>query len=85
MYLHGTIHAIPVNPLIGKGEVWYQCVIKTPSYCVDKLSFRSRMEALTECLKCVGLPMYSYIKGTYILEVPSLGCSIRMKYDKIDL
>mgnify|MGYP003395690714 CR=1 FL=1 len=56
MYLHGTIHAIPVNPLIAKDEVWYQCVIKTNGYCVDKLSFRSRMEALTEALKKIGLP-----------------------------
>ena len=58
MYISGTIHAIPM-PSIKKGEVWYQCVIKTPGLYVDKLSLRSRMEALTEALKYIGLPMYS--------------------------
>jgi len=52
MYIKGSI-----DPVIDKVHTGYMCTIKTPGVIVSKYSSRSRMEALTESLKFIGLPM----------------------------
>lgn len=54
MYLHGTI-----KPFYGAlyGGIAYVCEVKTPGFQVSKISFRSRMESISEALKLIGLPL----------------------------
>jgi hypothetical protein len=51
MYISGVIKTTK--------EGYFVCAIKTPRMIVEELSVRSRLEALTEALKFIGLPMES--------------------------
>ena len=52
MYISGVIDKTI------EGDAWV-CTIRTPRLHVTKVSWRSRMEALTEALKYIGLPIES--------------------------
>lgn len=56
IYIKGTITPVVTSPK-EKTIYGYQCSIRTPGMQVSKISTRSRMEALTEALKLIGLPM----------------------------
>ena len=79
MYIKGTIDRLCVRTNSGVYTIdGYICTVKTLGMYVTKSSTRSRMEALTEALKYLGMPMFSdAYRDDIVAEIHEIGEQIQ--------